>query len=100
MSDETEGQVEGENLEGQGPKKRGKRAIIIVAAALVLLLLVGGGGAAYFFLFASGGEEAEVKPEATSACVSWRSVSCPISRAIQRASASVISLKGALSSMF
>lgn len=69
MSDETEGQVEGGDLEGQGPKKRGKRAIIIVAAALVVLLLVGGGGAAYFFLFASGDEEAEVKPEAPKVTV-------------------------------
>ena len=69
MSDETEGQVEGEGLEGQGPKKRGKRAIIIVAAVVVLLLLVGGGGAAYFFLFASGGEEAEVAPEAPKVTV-------------------------------
>lgn len=63
MSDETEGQVEGEDLDGQGKKKRGKRAIIIAAAVVVLLLVLGGGGAAYFFLFASAPEEAEVKPE-------------------------------------
>lgn len=67
MSDETDGQLEGD-LEGQGPKKRGKRAIIIVAAVVVLLLLVGGGGAAYFFLFAPA-EEAEVAPEAPKVTV-------------------------------
>lgn len=67
MSDETDGQLEGD-LDGQGPKKRGKRAIIIVAAVVVLLLLVGGGGAAYFFLFAPA-EEAEVAPEAPKVTV-------------------------------
>src|SRR3546814_189999 len=67
MSDETDGQLEGD-LEGQGPKRRGKRAIIIVAAVVVLLLLVGGGGAAYFFLFAPA-EEAEVAPEAPKVTV-------------------------------
>ncbi|MFN4310448.1 MAG: flagellar basal body-associated FliL family protein [Ferrovibrio sp.] len=61
MSDETEGQEGGEELEGK--KKKGKRAIVIIAAAVLLLLVLGGGGAAYFFLFAGSSEEAEVKPE-------------------------------------
>lgn len=68
MSDETEGQFEGDDLEGQGKKKRGKRAIIIAAAVVVLLLVIGG-GAAYYFLFAAQPEEAEVAPEAPKVTV-------------------------------
>lgn len=69
MSDETEGQFEGDDLEGQGKRKRGKRAIIIAAAVVVLLLVIGGGGAAYYFLFAAQPEEAEVAPEAPKVTV-------------------------------
>lgn len=63
MSDETEGQLEGEDGAGEGgKKKRGKRAILFIIIGVVLLLVLGGGGAAYFFLFAGKHHEEEVKP--------------------------------------
>src|SRR3546814_15283916 len=63
MSDETEGQFEGEDGAGEGgKKKRGKRAILFIIIGVVLLLVLGGGGAAYFFLFAGKHHEEEVKP--------------------------------------
>lgn len=68
MSDETEGLGGDSEDQGEGKKKRGKRAILFMVIGLVLVLLVGGGGAAYFFLFA-GQEEAEVVPEAPKVTV-------------------------------
>lgn len=62
MSEDTEGQAEGEGQD-DGKKKRGKRMIVIIGAVLGVLLLAGGGAGAYFFLFAGAPEEAEVKPE-------------------------------------
>lgn len=63
MSDETEGQLEGEDGAGEGgKKKRGKRAMLFIIIGVVLLLVLGGGGAAYFFLFAGKHHEEEVKP--------------------------------------